>query len=218
MKTQRTKLRRKPLRGSHDRETIEAILDEAIACHVGVTDEGIPVVTPTLHVRVGDRVYLHGSSASRTLRAAEGSEVCLTVSLIDGLVLARSAMHHSANYRSAMVFGRAEKLDEGEEKLAALEALIEKLTPGRWREVRKPTGKELRAASVLRLPIDEASAKVRSGPPVDDDADLSLRVWAGVLPLSSSFSEPLPDEICRREQVPLPGYLRGAEGGCSPSW
>jgi uncharacterized protein len=206
MSTARTKLRRKPSRGSHERAAIEAILDEALLCHVGVVDGGTPVVTPTLHVRVGPTIYLHGSSASRTLRGARGTEVCLTATLVDGLVLARAVMHHSANYRSAMVFGRGELVEDEGEKLGALEALVEKLVPGRWADARQPTAKELRATAVLRLPLDEASAKVRTGPPIDDDEDLALPVWAGVVGLRTVAAEPEPDELLAPGIQP-PAYL-----------
>jgi uncharacterized protein len=208
MKTTRTKLRRKPSRGSHDRSTIEAILDEALVCHVGVVDGGAPVVTPTLHARVGSTVYLHGSSASRTLRGARGVEICLTATLIDGLVLARAVMHHSANYRSAMVFGVGELVEDEGEKLRALEALVEKLVPGRWADARPPTARELRATAVLRLPLEEASAKVRSGPPLDDEEDMSLPVWAGVVGLRTVAAEPEPDELLR-PGIEGPAYLDG---------
>jgi uncharacterized protein len=180
----RTKLRRKPSRGSHERAAIEAILDEALVCHLGVVDaEGAPVVTPTLHARLGADVYVHGSAASRTLRSAKRAQVCLTATLIDGLVLARAAMHHSANYRSVMLFGSGEEVEDPGEKRRALEALVEKLVPGRWADARQPTEKELRATSVLRVPLEEASAKLRSGGPLDDDADYELPVWAGTLGL-----------------------------------
>jgi len=192
--TPKTKLRRKPQRGSHDRTVIEAILDEAIVCHLGVIEAGgWPVVTPTLHVRLGEHVYVHGSAASRTLRKAAGSEVCLTATLLDGLVLARAAMHHSANYRSVMLFGSGNLIEGAEEKCLALEALVEKLVTGRWADVRPPTDKELRATSVLRIPLEEAAAKVRSGPPVDDDADYELPVWAGVVGLRLTAAEPEAD-------------------------
>ena len=194
LKTPRTKLRRKPSRGFHDPAAVEAILDEGLVSHLGIVDAaGFPVVTPTLHARLGPYVYVHGSAASRTLGTADGSEVCLTVTLLDGLVLARAAMHHSANYRSAMVFGAGEQVEDAGEKLRVLEALVEKLTPGRWAGTRAPTEKELRATSVLRIPLEEASAKVRSGPPIDDDADHELPFWAGVVGLRSVAGEPEPD-------------------------
>lgn len=206
-KTEKTRLRRKPSRGSHDRELVEAILDEALVCHLGVVEEaGFPVVTPTLHARVGSDLYVHGSAASRTLRRAAAAEVCLTATLIDGLVLARAAMHHSANYRSAMVFGRAGVVEDREEKLRALEALVEKLVPGRWADVRPPSEKELRVTSVLRLPLEEASAKVRSGPPVDDEADHELPVWAGVVGLRLAAGPLEPDERLKPD-IYSPPYL-----------
>jgi nitroimidazol reductase NimA-like FMN-containing flavoprotein (pyridoxamine 5'-phosphate oxidase superfamily) len=191
----RVRLRRKRERGSHERLAIDAILDEALIAHLGIADEhGQPFVTPTLHAREGDVVYLHGSTASRTLRAMRaGAPVCLTVSLLDGLVLARAAMHHSANYRSAMLLGTARVIDSPAEKLTALEAIVEHIVPGRWAEVRRPDEKELKATSVLALPIEEASAKVRTGPPVDDEPDYALAVWAGVIPLSNLAGEPQPD-------------------------
>lgn len=206
MRTVRTKLRRKPGRGSHERATIEAIFDEALVSHLGFLAAGTPVVIPTLHVRVGSHVYLHGSAASRALRESKGAEVCLTATLIDGLVLARAAMHHSANYRSAMLFGAGEWIEEGAEKLEALEALVEKLVPGRWADARAPTERELRATALLRIPLEEASAKLRSGPPVDDDADLELPVWAGVIGLRTVAGEPEPDELLA-SGIQLPAYL-----------
>jgi nitroimidazol reductase NimA-like FMN-containing flavoprotein (pyridoxamine 5'-phosphate oxidase superfamily) len=206
LKTPRTKLRRKPKRGSHERAAIEAILDEALVCHVGAVDGGVPVVIPTLHARVGSRVYLHGSTASRMLQLAAGSQVCLTATLIDGLVLARSAMHHSANYRSVLLFGVGEPVEGETEKLAALEALVEKLVPGRWADARQPTAKELRATAVLRLPLEQASAKIRTGPPIDDDADLELPVWAGVVGLRTVATEPQPDELLAPGLEP-PAYI-----------
>jgi len=182
----RVRLRRKRERGSHDRAVIDAILDEALIAHLGITDpEGQPIVTPTLHARSGDQIYLHGSSASRTLKALEqGAAACLTVSLVDGLVLARSAMHHSVNYRSVMLLGRARILTDSEEKRTALRAVIEHIVPGRWATIRQPTENELRATAVLSMPIVEVSAKVRTGGPIDDEEDYSLSAWAGVIPLS----------------------------------
>lgn len=206
MRTPRTKLRRKPSRGSHDRATIEAILDEALVSHLGFLDAGSPVVIPTLHVRVGAHVYLHGSAASRALRESKGAAVCLTATLVDGLVLARAAMHHSANYRSAMLFGAGEWIEEEEEKLAALEALVEKLVPGRWGDARIPTAKELRATALLRIPLEEASAKLRTGPPIDDDEDMGLAVWAGVVGLRTVAEEAEPDPLLAAGIEP-PAYL-----------
>jgi nitroimidazol reductase NimA-like FMN-containing flavoprotein (pyridoxamine 5'-phosphate oxidase superfamily) len=206
MKTQRTKLRRKPSRGSHNRAVIEAIFDEALVSHLGFLDEALPVVIPTLHVRVGSFVYLHGSAASRALRESKGAEVCLTATLVDGLVLARAVMHHSANYRSAMLFGTAEWIDDEKEKLSALEALVEKLVPGRWGDARVPTAKELRATALLRIPLEEASAKVRTGPPLDDDEDMELPVWAGVVGLRTVTEDPEPDPLLAAG-IESPAYL-----------
>jgi len=193
----RVRLRRKRERGSYDRAVIDAILDEALIAHLGIADEsGQPIVIPTLHGREGDLVYCHGSVASRTLRAlAAGARVCLTVSLIDGLVLARSAMHHSANYRSAVLLGTARSVEEPAEKLAALRAVVEHIVPGRWGEIRPPSENELAATAVIAIPIEEASAKVRTGAPIDDEEDYALRAWAGVIPLSIAAGAPRPDAL-----------------------
>jgi nitroimidazol reductase NimA-like FMN-containing flavoprotein (pyridoxamine 5'-phosphate oxidase superfamily) len=172
-----------PKRGHYDRPTIDAILDEALICHVGFEVEGQPYVIPTLHARVADRLYLHGSSASRMLRqAASGARICATVTLFDGLVLARSVFNHSVNYRSVVVFGSATLVEE-DEKLHAIHALAEQLAPGRWDEARQPSQQELKATSIVSLPLDEASAKVRTGREEDDEEDLDLPVWAGVVPV-----------------------------------
>jgi nitroimidazol reductase NimA-like FMN-containing flavoprotein (pyridoxamine 5'-phosphate oxidase superfamily) len=191
----RTRLRRMPARGDFQRETIEAILDEALVSHLGFAVDGDPYVIPTLHARVGDSVYFHGSSASRTIRAlAAGAPLCLTVTLLDGLVLARSAVHHSVNYRSVIVLGQARAIVEQPEKMIAIEAFTERLVPGRWSEVRPPTAKELKAIQVLALPLSEASAKLRTGPPLDDEEDYALDTWAGVIPLATVAGVPVPDE------------------------
>jgi uncharacterized protein len=179
----RLRIRREPQRGRYDRETIDAILDEALLCHLGFEVDGQPYVIPTLHARVGDRLYVHGSAASRMLRhAAAGARMCATVTLFDGLVLARSVFNHSVNYRSVVVLGNA-TLVAADEKRDALRALTEQLAPGRWDEARQPTDKELKATWILWLPLDEASAKVRTGPEEDDAEDLDLPVWAGVVPV-----------------------------------
>jgi len=179
----RIRIIREPQRGRYDRETIDAILDEALLCHLGFEVDGQPYVIPTLHARVGDTVYVHGSAASRMLKQlAGGVRVCLTVTLFDGLVLARSVFNHSVNYRSVVLLGTAQLVaDDG--KAEALRALTEQLAPGRWEEARQPTAKELKATWILALPIEEASAKVRSGPPEDDPEDEHLPVWAGVVPV-----------------------------------
>ncbi len=204
----RVRLRRKRERGSHRREVIDAILDEALIAHLGiVAPDGQPIVTPTLHARDGDLLYCHGAVASRTLRALDaGVPACLTVSLLDGLVLARSAMHHSANYRSVMVMGTARAIVEPAEKLAALRAIVEHIVPGRWEQVRQPDENELKATAVLALRIDEASAKVRRGGPVDDEQDMALDVWAGVLPLCTRAEPPAP-EPGLRAGIKLPANL-----------
>ena len=192
--TQRTTLKRLPQRGSSDREVINAILDEGFVCHVGFSVDGQPFVIPTGYARDGEKLYVHGSQASRMLRRLEqGIEICLTVTLIDGLVLARSAFHHSMNYRSVAVFGRATVVDDPSEKLAALRALTEHMIPGRWDDTRKPNERELQLTTVLALPLTEASAKIRTGPPLDDDEDYDLDVWAGVIPLRLVAAEPLND-------------------------
>jgi nitroimidazol reductase NimA-like FMN-containing flavoprotein (pyridoxamine 5'-phosphate oxidase superfamily) len=185
---------------------IEAIFDEALVSHLGFLDDGLPVVIPTLHVRVGSHVYLHGSAASRALRESKGTAVCLTATLVDGLVLARAVMHHSANYRSAMLFGTGEWIEDEEEKLTALEALVEKLVPGRWGDARIPTAKELRATALLRIPLAEASAKIRTGPPIDDAEDMELPVWAGVVGLRTVAGEAEPDPLLAAGIEP-PEYL-----------
>jgi nitroimidazol reductase NimA-like FMN-containing flavoprotein (pyridoxamine 5'-phosphate oxidase superfamily) len=183
-----------PARAGYERETVEAILDEALVAHLGFAVDGEPFVIPTLHARVGESVYFHGSSASRTVRAlAEGTQMCLTVTLLDGLVLARSAVHQSVNYRSVVVLGQATPIVEPGEKMAAIEAFTERLIPGRWDEVRPPTAKELKAIQVLSLPLAEASAKLRTGPPNDDEEDYALKTWAGTIPLDVVAGTPIPD-------------------------
>jgi nitroimidazol reductase NimA-like FMN-containing flavoprotein (pyridoxamine 5'-phosphate oxidase superfamily) len=207
--TPRTRLARLPARGRHERAQLEAILDEALWCHVGFVLEGQPYVIPTIHARVGERLYLHGSAASRMARSlAEGLPVCVTVSLLDGLVLARSAFHHSMNYRSVVILGRAREVTEAGEKDTALRAIVEHVAPGRSHDVRGPSPLELKATSVLCVPIEEASAKVRTGPPLDDEEDHALPCWAGVLPLRLLPGEPLPDPRLP-EGIPVPAYVSG---------
>jgi nitroimidazol reductase NimA-like FMN-containing flavoprotein (pyridoxamine 5'-phosphate oxidase superfamily) len=193
-RTKRTTLKRLSERGVYDREPVNRILDEGFICHVGFSVEGQPFVIPTGYARAGDNIYIHGSQASRMLRKLEkGIDMCLTVTLVDGLVLARSAFNHSMNYRSVVVFGQAELVSEPEEKLTALRALSEHMIPGRWDDVRQPTQAEITMTSVLRLPLNEASAKVRVGPPLDDDEDYALNVWAGVVPLNLVAGDPVSD-------------------------
>ena len=194
MKTQRTTLKRLPKRGHYDREVINAILDEAFFCHVGFVVNGQPYVIPTGFARIGDELMLHGSAASRMMRnLADGIDVCVTVTLVDGLVLARSAFHHSVNYRSVVILGKAEVVTDENQKYAALQAFTDQIIPGRWAEIRWPSPLELKATTVLRLPITEASAKIRTGDPVDDDEDYAMDVWAGVIPLTIIPGAPIPD-------------------------
>ena len=195
MPTARSRVRRVPKRGAYDRETIDAILDEGLVCHVAFVHDGHPFVIPTLHARIGNEVYVHGSAASRMLRTLEmGVPACLTVTHIDGLVLARSAFHHSVNYRSAVLLGSLRLVEGDEERHRALEAFTEQLMPGRWDEVRWPNRKELKATKVLVMSIDEASAKVRTGAPVDDDEDMDRDVWAGVVPLQTVAGTPVGED------------------------
>src|SRR5713226_9123422 len=206
--TARTSLRRLPQRGAFDRESVNQILDEGFICHIGFAVDGQPFVIPTGYARVGGRLLIHGSQASRMLRTlGQGIEVCLTVTLVDGLVLASSAFHHSMNYRSVVVFGRAVLVDEREEKLAALRFLSEHMIPGRWDDVREPSERELQLTTVLSLPLDEASAKVRTGPPLDDEEDYELTVWAGVIPLRLIAEAPVDDPRLKAEIDPPPYAL-----------
>jgi len=204
--TDRTKLKRLPKRGHFDRETVYGILDEGFICHIGFVVDGHPVVIPTGYARVEDRLYIHGSQASRMLRTlANGVDACVTVTLLDGLVLARSAFHHSMNYRSVVVFGRATLVEDPEEKMSALFALSEQIIRGRWNDVREPTELEMKATTVLSLTLDEASAKIRTGPPLDDEEDYSLPMWAGVVPLKLTAGEPLNDPRLP-DNTPVPDY------------
>jgi uncharacterized protein len=192
--TERTELHRLPKRGSHDPATIHAILDAGFLAHVGFCVDGQPFVIPTLYGRAGERLYLHGSAASRMLRELDGgAPACVTVTLVDGLVLARSAFHHSMNYRSVMAFGTARAIQDPQRKTQALQVISEHLIAGRWEAVRAPYEKELKATAVLEFTIEEASAKVRTGPPLDDEEDYALPVWAGVLPLQLRAGIPVPD-------------------------
>ncbi|HEY9626256.1 MAG TPA: pyridoxamine 5'-phosphate oxidase family protein [Coleofasciculaceae cyanobacterium] len=206
--TQRSQIRRLPQRGEYDRATIHQILDEGLICHVGFAVETQPFVIPTAYGRVGDRLYIHGSPASRMLRTLKESvEVCVTVTLLDGLVLARSAFHHSMNYRSVVIFGAATIVQDAAEKLAALKAFTEHVVPGSWSTVRLPTPQEVAGTLVLSLPLTEASAKIRTGAPVDDEADYALPIWAGELPLRLVAQSPVPDPRLSPEIQP-PSYVQ----------
>ena len=207
--TARTRVVREPQRAIYDREAAYKILDEGFICHVGFSLDGQPFVIPTGYGRVGDNLFIHGSAASRMLRNMDqGIPLCVTVTLLDGLVLARSIFNHSMNYRSVVVLGTAFKVEEGEEKIAALRALSEHILPGRWVESRLPNEKELKATTVMRLPITEFSAKVRQGPPIDDEEDYPFRTWAGVIPLDVVAAAAMPDDHCD-PTLPVPGYARG---------
>jgi uncharacterized protein len=205
--SERTRVRRLPERGAYDRETIDAILDEALICHLAWVQDGEPRVIPTIHARSGDTLYVHGSNASRTLRGTKGgAQVAAEVTLLDGLVLARSAFHHSMNYRSVVVYGHAREVTDADEKFAAQRALVEHVARGRADDARLPNQRELDQTTILAIPIEEASAKIRSGPVKDDAEDLNLPVWAGILPLRTVPGEPEPDPQLL-EGIEAPGYV-----------
>jgi nitroimidazol reductase NimA-like FMN-containing flavoprotein (pyridoxamine 5'-phosphate oxidase superfamily) len=207
--TERTQVKRLPKRGAYDRETVFKILDEAFVCHVGFVVDGQPYVIPTNYGRVGETLYLHGSAASRMLRTlSEGIPVCVTVTLTDGLVLARSAFHHSVNYRSVVVLGTARLVNDPAEKMEALRLFTEHIIKGRWDDIRQPTEQEMKGTTVLALPMEEVSAKVRTGGPVDDEEDYALPVWAGVLPLPVTAAAPIPDTRLNAG-TQIPDYMKG---------
>jgi hypothetical protein len=210
----RTQVKRRAQRGRYDRATIDAILDEGLVCHVGFAQEGYVTVLPTAYARYGDSLYVHGSTANRMFRAIrDGAEACVTVTLLDGVVLARSAFHQSMNYRCVVLYGRAREVAEENEKLEAMHCLLDHVAPGRWADVRPPSPQELKQTLVLAFPIDEASAKIRSGPPIDDEEDMSAPSWAGEIPLRLVAGQPIvaPDS---RVEIPVPDYaamyFRGA--------
>lgn len=214
--SERTRVRRLPERGSYDREALDAILDEALTCHVGFIDEGEPYVIPTIHARDGDVIYLHGSPASRMLRLLKkGARVSINVTIVDGIVAARSVFHHSMNYRSAVVFGTPGIVDDDEERLRALEVITEHVLPGRWSEARHPSAIESKGTLLVAVPIDEFSVKTRSGPPGDDEADYDLPIWAGVIPLSVTAGAPQPDPLLN-EGIEVPESIdRVSSSGAS---
>ena len=206
--TDRTQVKRLPKRGKYDHETVYSILDSGFVCHVGFIADGQPYVIPTNYGRSGDTLYLHGSAASRMLRTlSEGVPVCVTVTHVDGLVLARSAFHHSVNYRSVVILGTARLVENPAEKMEALRIFTEHVMKGRWDDVRQPTEQELKSTMVLALPLEEVSAKVRTGGPIDDEADYALPVWAGVLPLETVAKSPQPDTRLKTD-TPIPAYLK----------
>ena len=209
--TERTTLHRLRERGRADRADLYAVLDAGLICHLGVIVDGSPVVLPTGYGRAGDTLYLHGSSANRALLAADGHPVCVTVTHLDGLVCARSVFHHSMNYRSAMIFGTARLVTSDPERMAALHAVTEQLLPGQWDYARAPTRKELAATAVVELPLDEASVKMRTGPPKDDAEDYDTDLWAGVLPARLTFGVPRPDPDLRAG-VRVPGHISALAG------
>jgi nitroimidazol reductase NimA-like FMN-containing flavoprotein (pyridoxamine 5'-phosphate oxidase superfamily) len=207
--TPRTTVKRLGQRGVYDRETIHKILDEALICHVGFIADGQPLVIPTIHVRIGERIYLHGAKGNRMLRTlAGGAEACITVTMLDGLVLARSAFHHSMNYRSVVVFGTGAAVEDPAEKNDVLFALSEHVMKGRWQDIRVPSEQELQQTLVVGVTIREASAKIRTGPPKDDEEDYALPIWAGILPISQATMTPIPDPRLSPE-LPVPGYVTG---------
>jgi nitroimidazol reductase NimA-like FMN-containing flavoprotein (pyridoxamine 5'-phosphate oxidase superfamily) len=206
--TERTRIHRHPERATYDRKTVDAILDEALLCHLALALDGHPSVIPTIHVRIGDELYVHGSAASRTLRAVKTNiEVCVEVTLLDGLVLARSTPKHSMNYRSVVLYGRARPITDPTEKYDAQMALVEHIVPGRAADVRAPNASEMKETLILAIRLDEASAKVRTGPPSDPEEDLTSAAWAGVLPFHLMPGEPEPDPRLD-PRTPVPDYVR----------
>ena len=205
--TPRTTLRRHRERGMTDRADLYAVLDAGLICHLGVISGGVPMVLPTAFGRDGDTLYVHGSSANGAFGAADGQQVCVTVTHLDGLVCARSVFTHSVNYRSAIVFGTATMVRDEDERWQALRTITDHLIPGRWAAARQPTRKEMAATAVLSVPLTEASVKIRTGMPKDEPEDLGLDVWAGVLPVAVTFGEPEPDPLLR-EEIPVPAHIR----------
>jgi uncharacterized protein len=217
--TKRTTLHRLRERGRSDRADLYAVLDAGLICHLGVVIDGVPVVLPTGYGRRGDTLFLHGSSANRSLMSADGRDVCVTVTHLDGLVCARAVFHHSMNYRSAMVLGTARLLTDDEERIAALQVITEQLVPGRWAATRGPSRKELAATAVLAVPLAESSVKIRTGPPGDDEEDYALDIWAGVLPATLTFG-PAEADPRLRPDVAVPDHIRALAGrarGAAPN-
>jgi hypothetical protein len=204
--TERTRVKRLPDRGRHDRQTVNAILDQALIAHVAFEKDGEPAVLPTAHWRQRDTLYIHGHSKNAMLHAAKDSPISVCVTMLDGLVLARSGFHHSINYRSVVIFGNAREITDPAEKMEALKVFTDKIAPGRWDEIREPNTQELKATMVLAIPIEEASAKIRTGPPVDDEEDYALPVWAGVVPISQVAGTAVPDDLLA-DGTPLPDYI-----------
>ncbi len=205
--TNRNKVKRISNKADYRKETIHAIIDEALFCHLGIIHDGKPVVIPTIHARMGDHIVFHGSNASRLLKISNNNEICVTITLLDGLVMARSLFNSSMNYRSAVIFGKGEIIKDHDERMAAFKSITDHIAPGRWDDARQPNNSELKQTSVVKMPIDEASAKISVGPPDDEDEDYALDYWAGVIPINQTYGEPESDPILQ-ESITIPDYLK----------
>ena len=203
----RSRVKRISNKSDYSKETVHAIIDEALFCHLGIIHDGKPVVIPTIHARMGDHIVFHGSNASRLLKISNNNEICVTITLLDGLVMARSLFNSSMNYRSAVIFGKGEIIKDHDERMAAFKSITDHIAPGRWDDARQPNNSELKQTSVVRMPIDEASAKISVGPPDDEDEDYALDYWAGVIPINQTYGEPESDPILQ-EGITIPGYLK----------
>ena len=203
----RNRVKRISNNSDYSKETVHAIIDEALFCHLGIIHDGKPVVIPTIHARMGDQIVFHGSNASRLLKISNNNEICVTITLLDGLVMARSLFNSSMNYRSAVIFGKGEIIKDHDERMAAFKSITDHIAPGRWDDARQPNNSELKQTSVVRMPIDEASAKISMGPPDDEDEDYALDYWAGVIPINQTFGEPESDPILQ-EGITIPDYLK----------
>ena len=203
----RNRVKRISNNSDYSKETVHAIIDEALFCHLGIIHDGKPVVIPTIHARMGDQIVFHGSNASRLLKISNNNEICVTITLLDGLVMARSLFNTSMNYRSAVIFGKGEIIKDHDERMAAFKSITDHIAPGRWDDARQPNNSELKQTSVVRMPIDEASAKISMGPPDDEDEDYALDYWAGVIPINQTYGEPESDPILQ-EGITIPDYLK----------
>ena len=203
----RNRVKRISNKSDYSKETVHAIIDEALFCHLGIIHDGKPVVIPTIHARMGDHIVFHGSNASRLLKISNNNEICVTITLLDGLVMARSLFNSSMNYRSAVIFGKGEIIKDHNERMAAFKSITDHIAPGRWDDARQPNNSELKQTSVVRMPIDEASAKISVGPPDDEDEDYALDYWAGVIPINQTYGEPESDPILQ-EGITIPSYLK----------
>ena len=203
----RNRVKRISNKSDYSKETVHAIIDEALFCHLGIIHNGKPVVIPTIHARMGDHIVFHGSNASRLLKISNNNEICVTITLLDGLVMARSLFNSSMNYRSAVIFGKGEIIKDHNERMAAFKSITDHIAPGRWDDARQPNNSELKQTSVVRMPIDEASAKISVGPPDDEDEDYALDYWAGVIPINQTYGEPESDPILQ-EGITIPIYLK----------